>query len=366
MTEDIQNKILTISIPTWNRCELLRQLLDQLSNQIEKFNLSDKIEILVSNNGSVDDTEKRVMDFQNKYKFISYNNNGTNIGAKENVLRSMELASGKFLMVLGDDDRINENCLSNLVNFLETNSDTGVAIDCTKFKKNPFGKNASINLTSLLENFYWHIGNAGIFIVRTSFVKDNLKDHPYEYFSFSWPQTQLIILGLYHNKDLKCRVEKFDLISEAVHGQVTIYTSYYLWRTCYYDLFTAIESIKQEIDKPVVNAAKKYLIDNIVQLFYNVLQCGVFLDDKEVRQKTAKHISENLHLFTKKENFFFRIINTALLMPSPVSKFISNIFIFSVRGMKGIRKKNEFIKAEMLKKSEINEADNIVVREFQF
>jgi len=363
---DSLEKTLTISIPTWNRCFLLNELIQQLVRQISENRLENKIEVLVSNNGSNDDTENLVKSYQKNYSFVSYNNNGINIGARANVLRSMELASGKFLMVLGDDDRVNKNCLTGLVNFLEINNETGVVIDSSKFKKNPAGNNVVINLTTLLVNFYWHMGNAGVFIVRTSFIKNNLERHPFEYFSLSWPQTQLLILGLYQNKNLKCHIGNFDIVYEAIHGQVMIYTSYYLWRTLYFDLFTAIESIKPEIDERTVNASKKYLSDNIVQTFYNILQCGIFLDDEETKQKTASHISENLYLFSIEEKFYLRIINAALRIPSPIAKLISNTFIFLIRGKKGIDKKNEFVKNEMQKKSKVKNSDNLVVREFQF
>jgi len=359
-------KVLTISIPTWNRSSLLNELIKQLVRQISENRLENKIEILISNNGSNDDTDILVKSYQKNYTFISYNNNGVNIGARANVLKSMQLATGKFLMVLGDDDRVNDNCLTGLVNFLETNNETGLIIDSSKFKKNPVGNKVVIDLSTLLVNFYWHIGNAGVFIVRTSFIKNNLERHPYEYFSLSWPQTQLLILGLYQNKNLKCHIENFCIVSEAIHGLVTIYTSYYLWRTLYFDLFAAIESIKPEIDERTVNASKKYLSDNIKQTFYNILQCGVFLDDEETKQKTASHISENLHLFSPKEKFYLRIINAALRIPSPIAKLISNTFIFSIRGKKGIIKKNAFVKSELLKKSKIKNTDNLVVREFQF
>ncbi len=357
---------LTISIPTWNRAKFLKELIYQLSSQITNYNLVDKTEVLISNNGSIDDTETISEDYIKKFSFAKYNNNKVNIGLRDNVIRSMELAGGKYLILLGDDDRLRKECLPDVIDFLEKTPDAGIILDSSNFKNNPFGDCSEISLIEMLENFYWQMGNAGVFIFRTSCIKEILKKHPYDYFSPSWPQTQLMILGLYFNKDLKCYVKNFDLISEAFHGDVTIYNSYYLWRTCYYDLFTAIDSIKSEINEPTINAAKKYLSNNIVQLFYNILQCGVFLDDKEMRTKTAKNISANLHLFSRKEKLLFRIIYLTLLLPPFLSRIISNLFIFSIRGMKGIKKKNEFVKTERLKKSKIKKTDNIALREFQF
>lgn len=361
------SKILTISIPSWNRAALLKELIDQLVKQILDYNLEDKIEILVSDNGSEDNTQNIMTELSDKNSFISYNRNSTNIGASGNVLKSMELAAGKFVLFLGDDDRINKNCLTELVNFLEKNPDTGLVIDSFNFKKNPFkGIDDSLNLVTLLENFYWHIGNAGVTILRTSFVKDNVRIHPYEYFSFSWPQTQLMILGMFQNSELKIYLRDLELVSDTVHGEVMIYNSHYLWRAGYYGLYNAIDSIKSDLDDPTVNAAKKYLSSNIVQLSFNILQCGVFLDDKEIKRKAVDHISENIHLFSSREKLFLRMICFTLNLPAPVSKLFSNIFIFITRGMKGIEKKNEFVKAEKIKLAGINNANKKIVREFEF
>lgn len=361
------SKILTISIPSWNRAALLKELIDQLVKQILDYKLEDKIEILVSDNGSEDNTQNVMSELSGKNNFISYNRNSTNIGASGNVLKSMGLAEGKFVLFLGDDDRINKNCLTELLKFLETNPETGLVIDSSNFKKNPYaGINDSLDLITLLENYYWHIGNAGVTILRTSFVKDNLEVYPYEYFSFSWPQTQLMILGMYQNSNLKIYIRNLQIVSDTVHGEVMIYNSHYLWRAGYYGLYNAIDSIKSDLDEQTVNAAKKYLSSNIVQLSFNILQCGVFLDDKKIKRKAVNHISENIHLFSFKEKFFLRIICFALILPAPVSKLISNIFIFMTRGMKGIEKKNEFVKLEKIKLAGINNANKKIVREFEF
>ena len=361
-----QEKILTISIPTWNRCELLKELIDQLVIQINSNRLADKAEILISNNGSEDQTDALVKSYMENNKYISYNNNGVNIGARANVLKSMELASGKFLMILGDDDRITDNCLKGLIEYLETAVDTGLVLDSNKFKKNPLGNNSDTDLTGLLENYYWHMGNAGFFIVRTSFAKENLKKHPYEYFSISWPQIQIEVLGLYQNKELKIHIDNFNILAESVHAEVMIYNSYYLWRTTLLDLLNAINDIKEEIDEKTVNAAKKYLRDNIKQTFFNILQCGVFIDDKETRLKTAAHIKENIHLFSDKEKKYLRMIRAAQMLPSPLARSVSNAFIYATRGSAGVKKKNDYVRGELMKKEKLSKKKSLAVREFKF
>ena len=89
------SKILTVTIPTWNRAKLLEELLLELIEQIISDRLESKIEILISNNGSEDETEKLVHSLLKRHSFITYINNGVNKGARYNVLKCMELANAE-------------------------------------------------------------------------------------------------------------------------------------------------------------------------------------------------------------------------------------------------------------------------------
>ena len=97
------SKLLTISIPTWNRVKLLDELLNSLCSDLKKYKLENQIQILVSNNSSDDNTEQIVFKYSSVFDFITYNKNATNIGAKSNVLKSMELATTPFVFFIGDD-----------------------------------------------------------------------------------------------------------------------------------------------------------------------------------------------------------------------------------------------------------------------
>ena len=129
------HKILTISIPTWNRANLVKELLDELIAQLIQYGLSEEIEILVSNNGSEDNTHEVVEELRAQHSFITYNRNTTNIGGNPNVMLSMQLASADYLIVLGDDDRIKDGSLKRIVDFLKTHADAGLVVDSSNFKK---------------------------------------------------------------------------------------------------------------------------------------------------------------------------------------------------------------------------------------
>ncbi len=106
---------LSIAIPTWNRYQSLTSALNYLLPQLNNF--SKEIEIIISDNGSDDDTAKVVAMFINQYpelKIIA-NKNSTNLGFYGNLMKCRELSSGKYLWVLSDDDYVVEGLIAEVV-----------------------------------------------------------------------------------------------------------------------------------------------------------------------------------------------------------------------------------------------------------
>ncbi len=105
--------ILTIAIPTYNRAQYLNI---QLSNLIKQVNSYSDIEVLVSDNGSNDDTESVVENYN--YSFINYYKQVENIGLDGNVLSCYENAKGKYVWYLSDDDIVFEDSVQRVYDFI--------------------------------------------------------------------------------------------------------------------------------------------------------------------------------------------------------------------------------------------------------
>jgi len=342
-------KLLTISIPTWNRELLLKELLFDLTQQITQFSLEDSIEILISDNNSEDNTWQLINDYQSKFNFISSNRNLSNVGAKSNVLKSMELAHSEFVLFLGDDDRIRKDCLPELLSILKGSSNLGVLVDISKYKYKEQLKPGYQEYSTFLENLYWYMGNAGYFVCRTIFFKSLLQKYGYDFFNECWPHTQIMILGMV-NSNQQPFAKDLIIPIESKHDQVMLYSSYYLWRTCVYDLLISINDIKSLIPLEIFNACRHQMKIGIRQNFLNILQCGVFVDDLDIKRRTRNDILNKLNLFSLKEIVYLIFITFALSLPGFISKFFSNLFIGLTKGKSGLAKKNTFVNTELLKK----------------
>lgn len=93
--------LLSICIPTFQRCEILRRTLEHLA-----ANGGAKWEIVVSDNASTDGTAAMVKGFQGRFRGLRYARQAVNRGAAANSDTCMRLGTGKYLYLLCDDDRI--------------------------------------------------------------------------------------------------------------------------------------------------------------------------------------------------------------------------------------------------------------------
>lgn len=102
MTHMEYDKLLTVAIPTYRRAEYLRVCLSHLLPQTSAYR--DSVEVIVSNNCSPDDTGDVVAAFIAEGHDVRYVCNEENVGPDANILQCFNLARGKYLLVLGDDD----------------------------------------------------------------------------------------------------------------------------------------------------------------------------------------------------------------------------------------------------------------------
>lgn len=109
------NPILSICIPTFNRASSLLMCLDS----IFKENNSQSIEVIISDNASSDNTQEIMLAYQKEYPSIIYRKNNRNLGFDKNILLAIEDATGKFVMLLGDDDGILPGALEPIIHQLK-------------------------------------------------------------------------------------------------------------------------------------------------------------------------------------------------------------------------------------------------------
>lgn len=110
----LETPFISVIIPTYNRCNFLKEAIESVLNQKYK-----NLELIVIDDGSSDNTKEIIKDYKNKLKYIYQPNKGVssarNVGIKE--------SSGEFIAFLDSDDLWLPKKLSTQVTFFQENKD---------------------------------------------------------------------------------------------------------------------------------------------------------------------------------------------------------------------------------------------------
>ena len=113
----MNNKILTISIPTHNRIHHLKNLVDIIALDCEPF--INNIDIYISDNFSTDNTRQYLLEMSEKYDFIKFNTNFENFGPDKNFQLCFQNCKTKYFWMMGDDDLPKVNSIQLILNLLK-------------------------------------------------------------------------------------------------------------------------------------------------------------------------------------------------------------------------------------------------------
>lgn len=109
----------SICVPQYNRIEYLLLSLEQIAKQ--SYN---DIEVVISDDCSTDETEDKIKKLHQHYRYpLIYSRNQHNCGYDRNYRRSIELATGDYCILIGNDDTLYDTETAGyLVDFLQKNN----------------------------------------------------------------------------------------------------------------------------------------------------------------------------------------------------------------------------------------------------
>jgi glycosyltransferase involved in cell wall biosynthesis len=110
----LSKPLLSICIPTFNRFKHLKKILGQLEEFISSTD--SKLQICISDNSSTDSTWHYLNSKAIEIPELTIKRQTSNIGSGKNVIDVTSLATGKWILIVGDDDEFIE---SNLIELLD-------------------------------------------------------------------------------------------------------------------------------------------------------------------------------------------------------------------------------------------------------
>jgi glycosyltransferase involved in cell wall biosynthesis len=104
MSKISERPLLTLAIPTFNRLDCLRLLIESIIRQIPSEGvLGETFELLICNNASTDGTTEYLNGLVN-IQGIRVIHHPENCGGTNNCIHCFEAATGKYVWLMGDDD----------------------------------------------------------------------------------------------------------------------------------------------------------------------------------------------------------------------------------------------------------------------
>ncbi len=217
--------IISICIPTYNRCNYLDTLLENLFEIMTLY--GEYIEVCISDNCSSDRTIEVIDMWKLKYN-INYVSQNYNTGASENIKEVIKLANGKYTLLLGDDDGIEIDQFSHLVNqlkseeiffwnvginMLKKSNDDFLIHDIGTYKKNEF-------ISVLERKGLIFMGFIGKHIIPTYIIKEilNLETSQIR----PWPHLHLYFSTF---NSIETRILPFSFYKQAVRGSQLFWES---------------------------------------------------------------------------------------------------------------------------------------------
>lgn len=125
--------LLAITIPTYNRADLLGLLLQSISRDFKRW--PDDLELVVVDNASTDHTRKEVERYQAHGVPIQLITNERNIGMDSNLATCFSVSQAKYLWQIGDDEVLHQGCARYVLDFCRQRDFGLLHIECVGFSK---------------------------------------------------------------------------------------------------------------------------------------------------------------------------------------------------------------------------------------
>lgn len=202
---------LSICIPTFNRSECLKECLSAVLASVAGYEY--EIEVVISDNASIDDTGSVVRAFQEKHPWIRYHRNEQNIGAERNFYLLAALAQGDNIWIFGDDDKMEASAVARVLGNIRAGYglticnysiwDNQLAVQIKKMGLPGDQDQSFEDPNELLMRFGLHLGYiSSVVFRRTLFIKQAIEEREF-FVGYGWP----FLFALYNGVAIeRCKV----------------------------------------------------------------------------------------------------------------------------------------------------------------
>lgn len=274
--------LISICIPTYNRCDYLKKTLDSIIEQ-ESFDF-ENVELIISDNNSTDSTKDLCTGYVKQFKNIKYFRNDENI-ADKNFSTVLSKGCGNLLKLCNDTLLFNEGSLKKLLQYSELYVKEKPVI----FMDNS-GTNNEVKVLDNLESFLYQVSYNITWIGGFCIWKDDFEKFGNNYDGCDKKLWQVPVLLNYIQAKEKAIIVSDKLFTiQTVQGKNI---SYGLYKVFYENYLSFFHRYNNVISKDLFNWLEKDLLFS----FFPYWMVQFKLQNKDLHYSD----SENLVLLIKK------------------------------------------------------------------
>jgi glycosyltransferase, family 2 len=286
------NILLSICIPTYKRANILDEALSSINKAMQLVD-KEKIELVVSDNCSPDNTQQVIQKYISRGLPIKYIINTENIGADNNITQCFRLARGKYVWVLGDDDYLKEEALKTIIDLISNKDYGSIFIQLGSKKQMPYVEYDKV------EEFFKDVSYGFTFISANIISTEFIPDFCFQEYQHTSIGQMPLYMKTAKNRDFNVIIHK-PLLDASKDAKTS--GGYNIFEV----LINNYLVIKEKMLEGTVNAEKYYKIEKkkffksfvLVTLFrFYIIRNKVNFESKDAWRIVKKHYSKESYFY---------------------------------------------------------------------
>ena len=277
------SKLLSISVAAYNLGEMIRENLESFVH----VKGAEKLEILVTNDGSTDNTAQIVKEYEKKFPGIVKLINQKNQGAGSTVNSGIKHATGKYFKMVDGDDWVESKSLEKLIDLLEKQDADLILTDYLTYNesKKAITDRAAYNLETKSYNIDEVINQLDIQMYSTMYKTEILQKKKIKVDNGFYTDIEYTLLPLKYAKTLYYFNQPLYVYRVARAGQSMSKKSM-IKNAPHHRLMLEhlIEDYKKNKDS-MSTEIRKYLVDSIGRVANTELRIVILKEDKVEKVK---------------------------------------------------------------------------------
>lgn len=305
---------LTIGIPTYNRKDYLKRVLDEFIKQIEHESCD--VKVIVSDNCSTDGTEELMKKQYSKCRFLTYNRNKKNLKTRKNILKIIELAKTDYVWFFGDDDFPVPDALKRVIRLINSSKEKKIFAlnarkadgQCLYFKRFSSDVDLSFQDSSMKYALKHDLGLLSELILPSQMTKEVVKKYDINHF---WPHIHMIgLLMIIYDVKIRIVLQPFVIQNFGHHNLIYVHLDSLV--VFYYYKLLLFENLEKEFSLNLSDV-KSFLINSYEFLPSYILDA--FLKD------SSEDLIKEMKYMTHYKKFHL------LLLPFKIPKIVRRFIV---------------------------------------